>query len=169
MIKTLCPECATEFQVDAGRIGKKAKCGECGHVFTVEGSIEKVSDATQHGWLSLYLAGLAILLLLFRGSQGGLLASLLFAMAIETAALFLAWRGLLLVLPGRYSGEANEVTRAALLVNGILMALFALSLALSIHQLVARPGGNVPGMEGLGGNLNDILKNMQEMKKLLPQ
>jgi predicted Zn finger-like uncharacterized protein len=167
MIKTLCPECATEFQVDAGRVGKKAKCGECGHVFTVEGSIEKATEATQHGWLSLYLAGLAILLLLFRGSQGGLMASLLFAMALETAALFLAWRGLLLVLPGRFTGDANEVTRSALLVNGILMALFALSLGLSIYQLVAKPGGNLPGLGDGLGNLNEIMRNMQEVNKLL--
>lgn len=171
MIKTTCPECAAGFDVDDERLGKKAKCGECGHVFIVEAGKKKKekSDGAEqhHGWLSLYLAGLSLLLLIYRGNQTGMLASVVLAMAMETAALFLAWRGLLLVLPGRLPGAPNEVTRTALMVNGILVGIFALSLLLTIYSLIASQGS--PAVGGMGGNLKDLLKTLQDANKLIPQ
>lgn len=177
-MKTTCPECLEQFDVPVELLGKKAKCGECDHVFVVPTSIAKdkkirkvekadksqEKDAHQTAWLSLYLAGLALLMLLYSGNQGGLVAGMVFKLAIESAALFLVWRSWLLVWDLR-TDTPNVLVKMAMLVNGLLIALFIFSLLLTLYSLVASPASSSSG--GLG-NLNDILKSLQDVKKMIP-
>src|SRR5688572_15783559 len=101
-----CPECGSRFKVSEELVGKKAKCGACQHVFVVPEVQDEVplkesittsatepADAREQAWTSLYLAGLAAVLLLFRGALGGLAATLILALAVESAAVFFAFRG----------------------------------------------------------------------------
>ena len=86
-MKITCPECTERFDISSDMVGKKAKCGSCSHVFVVpevkESKAKKLSDeeevvdVRETAWLSLYLAGLAVLLLLFRAQQGGIIAVML--------------------------------------------------------------------------------------------
>jgi predicted Zn finger-like uncharacterized protein len=172
-----CPECDSRFKVSEELIGKKAKCGACQHVFVVpeqEGAEVKPSDATAQGptdpreraWTSLYLAGMAALLLLFRGGLGGLggmVTTLIFALAVETAAVYFAFRGW---RDARQSlqAKASHLARTGLVVNGVLLALVALSGVLTVYQLVAGPAAG----PGLGG-LQDLMKNYNDLLKQLPQ
>lgn len=172
-MKTICPECAEQFEVSSDMVGKKAKCGECGYVFEVPKGDDKKKkkkldndnkEASQTAWLSLYLAGLALLMLLYSGHQGGLMAGMLFTLAIETAALYLVWQGFMLAWSLRTEVQ-TELVRMAILVNSILIGLFVLSLLLTIYALIAGPAGG--GAGGLGG-LTDVLKSLKDANKLIP-
>ncbi|HMO36097.1 MAG TPA: hypothetical protein PKA06_08640 [Gemmatales bacterium] len=75
-MKITCPECSIQFDVANTLAVKKAKCGECGFVFHVP--VNQSGAAHQAGWngvteneqpiarawLSLYVAGITVLLLL---------------------------------------------------------------------------------------------------------
>jgi uncharacterized paraquat-inducible protein A len=175
-MKITCPECSEKFDIANTMVGKKAKCGECGFVFVVA---DKEAD-TQHqpasetfslkerearAWLSLYIAGLGVLLLLFRGNYGGMIANMVLAIVIESAALFLIWRALLLVWPFRQLQPRQEAVQMAVLINSILLGIFALSLLLTLYALVS--GGSGSGGAGIGG-LDQILKSLKDVNKMLP-
>ena len=158
-------------------IGKKAKCGECAHVFVVpdlaekkakkdkaKESAEETVDIRQAAWLSLYLAGLAVGMLLFRGHQGGMVASMLFGLAIETAALFLVWRGFWNAWLLKNEETEAYLVKTAILVCGILLGLLVLSVLLTLYALIAGP--NAGGLGGLGSGLGDMMKNINEINKL---
>jgi predicted Zn finger-like uncharacterized protein len=175
-MKITCPECSEQFDVSSEMIGKKAKCGECAHVFVVPEITEKKTkkskpdlspgkEVRQKAWLSLYLAGMAVGLLLFRGHQVGMIAALLMALAIESAALFLAWRGFMIVFPLRNTEEESGLVKTAVIVNGIMMGLLGLSLMLTIYTIVA---GQSSAGSGLGG-LDQIMKQMNEVQKMIPK
>jgi len=179
-MKITCPECNERFDASADMIGKKAKCGECAHVFIVPDVIEKKAkkdkakegveeggDVRQTAWLSLYLAGLAVGMLLFRGHQGGMIASMLFGLAIETAAFFLVWRGFWNVWKLKDEETQAYLVKTAILVCGILLGLLVLSILLTLYALIAGPGNG--GLGGLGSGLGDMMKNMNEINKLLPK
>jgi dienelactone hydrolase len=44
-IKVQCADCGAGFKVDAGHVGKRAKCKHCGEVFTIEEEIPRLEDA----------------------------------------------------------------------------------------------------------------------------
>lgn len=176
-MKITCPECSERFDVSSDMIGKKAKCGECAHVFVVPDlaekkarkvksieSSEEMVDVRQTTWLSLYLAGLAVGMLLIRGHQGGMVASILFGLAIETAALFLVWRGFWNVWLLKEEKAEAYLVKTAILVCGILMGLLVLSVLLTLYALIAGPSAG--GLGGLGSGLGDMMKNLNEINKL---
>ncbi len=173
-MKITCPECSERFEVSPDMIGKKAKCGECAHVFVVPDVAEKKSkkekgsseanEVRQSAWLSLYLAGIGLGMLLFRGNQGGMIATMLFGLAIETAAFFLVARGFWTAWALKDSDTDVNLVKTAILVNGILLGLLLLSIVLTIYALVAGPSAG--GLGGLGSGLGDIMKNMNEINKL---
>lgn len=179
-MKITCPECSERFDVSADMIGKKAKCGECAHVFIVPDVVEKkakkekskengdqAGDVRQTAWLSLYLAGMAVGLLLFRGHQGGMVASMLLGLAIETAAFYLVWRGFWNVWQVKDDETQATLVKTALLVCGILLGLLVLSILLSLYTLIAGSGaGATGGLGGLGNVLGDLMKNSNEINKL---
>jgi predicted Zn finger-like uncharacterized protein len=166
-----CPECESRFKVAVEMVGKKAKCGACQHVFVVPDAQDvplpvpapSVADARELAWTSLYLGGLAALLLLFRGGLGGLIATLLLALATESAAIFFAfrgWRDARLVLQAQ---PGSHLGRTGFLVNGVLLGLVALSALLTIYQLVAGQGSGLGSLSDLlkgSGSANDILKSL---------
>lgn len=165
-MKITCPECSERFDVSPDMIGKKAKCGECAHVFVVpevadkktkpeKGSAGDAKEVRQAAWLSLYLAALAVLLLLFRGHQGGLIATMLFALAIEAAAVCFVWRALMVVWPYKSQSADSPLISTAILVNGVLLALIGLSVLLTIYAMVSG-GGGAGGL----GSLGDLMKTM---------
>lgn len=175
-MKITCPECSEKFDVASQMVGKKAKCGECGFVFVVPSmsfQAEKndseqaltIKQINARAWLSLYLSGIGVLLLLFRGNYGGMVANIVMALVIETAAIFLIWRSLMLVWPFRQHQPPHETVQMAVLVNCILLGIFALSLLLTLYSLVSGSGGG--GMGGIGG-LDQIMKSLKDMNKLLP-
>ena len=176
-MKITCPECNERFEVSADMVGKKAKCGECAHVFIVpemfdrkpkksKEPVEESVDVRETAWLSLYLAGIAVLLMLYSGYQGGMIANLVLRLAIETASLFLVWKGFSSIWPYRNEAEYKHLVSTAVMVNGILLALMALSLLLSLYVLVA--GSNSSGLGSMGG-LGDIMKNLNDIQKQLPE
>jgi predicted Zn finger-like uncharacterized protein len=178
IMKTTCPECSERFDVSTDMIGKKAKCGECAHVFVVPESAEKKAkkdkgssesnDVRQTAWLSLYLAGMAVGLLLFRGHQGGLIASMIFSLAIETAALYLAWLGFWNAWNFKNEGAATPLVKTAIVVNGIMIGLLILSVLLTLYALIASPSaGSSGGLGGMGNILGDLMKNSNEINKLI--
>jgi predicted Zn finger-like uncharacterized protein len=165
-----CPECDSRFKVDAAMVGKKAKCGGCEHVFVVPGEPESPATTLAEGaahaagpqeltWSSLYLAGIAAALLLFRGGLGGLggmIATLVLALAVESAAVFLAFRGWRDAQAALQQRPGTHLARTGWLVNGILLGLVALSALLTLYQLIAGPsgGGGLPGL----GDLQKIIQ-----------
>ena len=173
-MKITCPECSERFDVPPDMIGKKAKCGECSHIFVVPEVAEKKvkkekgssesKEVRQSAWLSLYLAGIALGMLLFRGQHGGMTATMLFGLAIETAALFLAWRGFWNVWLLKETDVEVYLVKTAILVNGILLGLLVLSMLLTIYALIAGPSAG-----GLGNGLGDLMKNMNEINKFIPK
>lgn len=169
-MKTTCPECSERFDITPEMIGKKAKCGQCAHVFVVPEVVEKktkkeqvdtndTSDIRQSAWLSLYLAGMGVMLLLFRGHQSGMIATLLFALAIETAAVYLVWRGFISVWPLKDAEKEQHLIKTAILVNSILLGLLGLSVLLTLYAIIAGPSAG--GMGGLGG-LEQIMKGYKD-------
>lgn len=184
-MKITCPECAERFDISADMVGKKAKCGECAHVFIVpdvvvknvkKESPEPAGDVRQTGWLSLYLAGMALGLLLFGGQQSGMMimgkgmiVGLLMRFAIDTAAIYLAWRGFWTVWPLKDKDSESHLVKTALLVNGILLGLLIVSVLLMLFTLVSGSGSGSGDLGGLGNGLGDIMKNMNEINKLLPK
>jgi predicted Zn finger-like uncharacterized protein len=175
-MKITCPECSEKFDIASNMVGKKAKCGECGFVFVVpdKGADSSHEPATEtltakeretRAWLSLYIAGLGVLLLLFRGNYGGMIANMVLAIVIESAAIYLIWRALLLVWPLRQLHPRQESVQMAVLINGILLGIFALSLLLTLYALVS--GGSGSGGAGIGG-LDQILKSLKDVNKMLP-
>lgn len=171
-MKATCPQCSERFSISAEMVGKKAKCGQCSHVFVIpempqspaETASVQPSFALQQAWHSLYLAGLAVLLLLFRGHQGGMIASLIFAIAIESAAIWMAFRGWMIALKLNPFADAYGLPKTALLVNGVLIGLVGLSLLLTLYALIAGQGS-----AGGLGDLNNILKSVKDVNKMLPQ
>ncbi|MFT3880083.1 MAG: zinc-ribbon domain-containing protein [Gemmatales bacterium] len=172
-MKITCPECSERFDVSSDMIGKKAKCGECAHVFVVPDLVEKkakkqkpdveeASDIRQTAWLSLYLAAISLGMLLYSGHQGGMMASLLFGLAIETAALYLAWRGFMNSWSLRDEETETRLIKTGILVNGILMGLLGLSILLTVYTMIG--GQSAGGMGGLGG-LDTIMKGYQDALK----
>jgi predicted Zn finger-like uncharacterized protein len=169
-----CPACGSRFKVGEDLIGKKAKCGACQNIFVVpeQGDVAKElsstrvtgsPDARDLAWTSLYLGGLAALLLLFRGGLGGLTATLIFALAVESAAVFFAFRGWRDARLA-WGFQASHLARTGMLVNGVLLALVALSVVLTLYQLIAGPGAGGGGMGDLQkvlGQYNDVLKQLQ--------
>lgn len=174
-MKITCPECSERFDVSNEMVGKKAKCGGCSHVFVVPEPKskrhieieEEVVDTRETAWLSLYLAGIAVLLLLFRAQQGALIATMLFALAIESAAIFFTWRGFSAVWPYKNAVEHRFLLKTAILVNGIVLGLLALSLLLTLYAIIAGSGSG--GLGGLGGGADGILKYFQELQKNMPK
>ncbi len=170
-------------------VGKKAKCGECAHVFVVPGLVEKKAkkelikesgdqlvDVRQTAWLSLYLAGMALGLLFCGGQQGGMMVmgkgmivGLLFRFAIDTAAIYLAWRGFWSVWAIRENVTDARLVRTAIIVNGILLGLLVVSVLLMLFALVAGGGLGGNDLGGLGSGLGDMMKNMNEINKMLPK
>jgi len=175
-MKITCPECSEKFDVASQMVGKKAKCGECGFVFVVPSiaSHEEKNDVVPpltikqleaRAWLSLYIAGIGTLLLLFRGNSGGMIANIVLALVIESAAIYLIWRSLMLVWPLRQHQPPHETVQMAVIVNCILLGIFALSLLLTLYALVSGSGGG--GAGGLGG-LDQIMKSLKDVNKLMP-
>lgn len=170
-----CPDCASRFKVDEDMVGKKAKCGACQHVFVVPGKTDREelsptsaapspSNVKELAWTSLYLAGIASVLLLFRGGLGGMIATLLLALAVESASLFLTYRGWQDAKRALQLQPDSHLAKTAWLVNSILLGLLALSALLTLYQLVAGPGqGGLPGLGDLMkqiGKQNDVLKSL---------
>lgn len=171
-MKATCPQCSERFSISSEMVGKKAKCGQCSHVFVIPEKVQSLvepatvapASTTHQAWHSLYLSGLAVLLLLFRGHQGGMIASLIFAMAIEAAAIWMAFRGLMIALKLNPFADADGLPKTALLVNGVLIGLVGLSLLLTLYALIAGQGST-----GGLGDLNNILKSVKDVNKMLPQ
>jgi len=170
-----CPECASRFKVGAETVGKKAKCGECQHVFVVSNRTEQEETTASHhastpsakefAGSSLYLAGLAALLLLFRGGLGGLIATLVLALAVESASLYLAYRGWRDARQALQLQPSSHLARTGLLANGVLLGLLAFSALLTVYQIITPSSQGIPGigdlMKQLGGR-NDLLKGLSQ-------
>ncbi len=187
-MQIICPKCASSFQAPKEVLGKKAKCGSCHHVFVVENpdsAAEKEThvhsitpnhqsnnNSQELAWVSLYLAAMAALLLLARGNHGGLIASLLVGLAMESAVVFFAVRGFLDAKQARSLHPASHLARTGLLVNGALLGLIGFSLLLTLYSLIAGSGsGSTAGTPGLndlmkminqqGNQMSDILKSIK--------
>ncbi|MBL8823653.1 MAG: zinc-ribbon domain-containing protein [Planctomycetia bacterium] len=171
-MKATCPHCAERFSISAEMVGKKAKCGQCSHVFVIPESTQVPADAstvapasaTQQAWHSLYLAALAVLMLLFRGQQGGMVLSLIFAIAIETAAIWMTVRGLRIAIKLTPATEPLSLARTAFLVNAILIGLLGLSVVLTLYTLISGRGG-----AGGLGDFKQIFDSVNQVNKMLPQ
>jgi hypothetical protein len=119
-------------------------------------------------WTSFYLALVALLLLLVRGGQSGLIAALLLGLAMESAAVFFAWRGFIDAKLANKLKPQSHLARTGMLVNGILLGLLGLSVLLTLYQLVAGQQGGIsggfPGLDNLMkqmGQMNDMIKNIK--------
>ena len=93
-----------------------------------------------------------------------MVATMLFGLAIETAAFFLVARGFWTAWALKDADTDVNLVKTAILVNGILLGLLLLSIVLTIYALIAGPSAG--GLGGLGGGLGDIMKNMNEINKL---
>lgn len=186
-MKITCPECSERFDISTDMIGKKAKCGECAHVFVVHdvaekkvkkdkvrASVEETSDVRQTAWLSLYLAGMSLGLLFFGGQQMGMMSlgkgmivQVLLRLAIDTAAIYLLCRGFWSVWAIRESETDAHLVKTAIIVDGILLGLLIVSVLLMLFALVSGGGTSGNDLGGLGSGLGDIMKNMNEINKLV--
>ncbi|HQR09508.1 MAG TPA: zinc-ribbon domain-containing protein [Gemmatales bacterium] len=182
-MKITCPECTERFDVSSDMIGRKAKCGECAHVFIVPDLVDKKAkkeknkesgdqavDVRQTAWLSLYLAGLAVALEITVGQQAMMtsIPVIIMSFAMGIASTFLVWRAFWSVWPLRHQDQETHLVKTAIIVNGIMLALTAFSILILIIALIAGVRGS-NDLGGLGSGLGDMMKNMNEINKLLPK
>jgi predicted Zn finger-like uncharacterized protein len=175
-MKITCPECSERFDISSDMIGKKAKCGECAHVFVVPDVAEKKSkkdkgssetnDVRQIAWLSLYLAGMSVALGIAGGQQSMManIPTIIMSFGMGIASTFMVWRGFWSVWPLRHQDKETHLVKTAIIVNGILLGLTAFSILILIITLISGP--STGGLGGLGG-LDQIMKGYNDALKTI--